>query len=337
MSQILQAFFQLGLPDTRGAKWVTAYGEGMPMEGLLRDSQNGTIAGNAWLVREESGGIVDLVVGQNQRLRGRRNDGSQAPEAGKKEFLPQVQVQAADLDKDMAILAAAAEKKMTGSESGSNSIPEYEQRQKTQGAGRALLFLAHLERQDRGDYVSKVLPGVLAQASSADKALDAAVSLVADGRLAQLSNEWETRGDAAAYARGLEALAGEFSRGWDHRDAALLLARRIRNPTPAPEASDANAKKAAGLLLALKPEGLSELPMEHNWMLPGPIPGSEFNPVSPSSPLTEDQVSTTAESGTAPRSALTVFLSGKRTAAAALARLLNDHRLVHIPRNSESR
>ena len=49
--QALDIFFQLGLPDTRGAKWMKAYGPGISHREMLPGRN---FSGNAWLVREEA-------------------------------------------------------------------------------------------------------------------------------------------------------------------------------------------------------------------------------------------------------------------------------------------
>jgi hypothetical protein len=339
----MEVFFQLGLPDTRGAKWVTASGDGVPNERMIEDFNGGRPIGNAWLVREESDGSLELVVDQSQRLRARR--GGRARGASHGGTLPEVSVEPADLDQDVSVLAAAMEKKGGSGELGFSG-GDYEQARRTQSAGRALLFLAHLQRQGRLEIVRKVLPHVLAQAPTPELALDAAVSLVANGRLANLSAEWVARGDAASFARKVEALAAEFSRGWKDRDAALLLAERVRTQAPAPGASEPEAKRAAALFLALKPDELRQLPQGQNWLLPGSssrarsggldssglpeIEGLPFVGVDEPEPDVPPVESTAAVSGS-----LAKFLAGKRAAAAALARLLDDHRLLRVLRRSD--
>lgn len=102
----LEIFHQLGLPDTRGATWVQANGENVG-SAILPDHPGGGYSGNAWLIREEADGTVELVMHQCHRILGRRakeNDAeeSRTPAPGD---LPEFRITAADLDKDMKALA----------------------------------------------------------------------------------------------------------------------------------------------------------------------------------------------------------------------------------------
>jgi hypothetical protein len=329
--QALEGLFQLGLPDTRGAKWVTAYVGGWPQQPMLPNA-SGDRMGNAWLLREEPGGTVELVVDQSRRLRARRREGDDGTK--KSTALPIAHIQPADLEKDMATLAAAVAK---NGAPGGREYSEYDYRQARalQGVGQALLFLAHLQRQGRGEFVGRTLPGVLALAPAPEQAVDAAVSALASGRLAQLTDEWIARGDAQAFANGVEALAAQFSRGWKQRDAALLLAQRARTPVPSPHTGDPAAQKTAAFLFGLRPGELDQPAQRGNWLLPS-IPGVKSEAGDAEAP---DPAPTSAD--VAPSSDSTVhdplapLLAGKRTAAAALARLLDDHRLLRVRRDTE--
>lgn len=146
-------------------------------------------------------------------------------------------------------------------------------------AGGALLFLAQLQRQGCGDFVSEALPLVLASVPSPEMALDGVASLIADSQLASLVRAWVEKGDAAAYSAGIEKVAVTFPRGWRNREAALLLSERLRAQKPSPLAEESDARLAAGLLLNLKPAQFRELPLGRNWFMHGLSggPSSEFS------------------------------------------------------------
>src|SRR5688500_5728066 len=66
----LEGLFQLGLPDTRGAKWVMAHVMNMPIQfETILPREQGNLRGNAWMLREEPDGTMELIVNQSQRVR----------------------------------------------------------------------------------------------------------------------------------------------------------------------------------------------------------------------------------------------------------------------------
>jgi len=61
--QALETLFEVGLPETRGGKWVTAQlqdGNGGGI--LLLGDEAAGYTGNAWLVREEKNGTAELII-----------------------------------------------------------------------------------------------------------------------------------------------------------------------------------------------------------------------------------------------------------------------------------
>ena len=77
--QALETLFKVGLPETRGGKWVTAQlqdGNGGGI--LLLGDEAAGYTGDAWLVREEKNGTAELIILAagwgflTQRRRGRR-------------------------------------------------------------------------------------------------------------------------------------------------------------------------------------------------------------------------------------------------------------------------
>ncbi|MCE9611943.1 MAG: hypothetical protein K8R23_17230 [Chthoniobacter sp.] len=110
------------------------------------------------------------------------------------------------------------------------------------------------------------LPQVVALAQSPEQAVDGAVSLLADAQLASFAETWNAGGDATRYAAALEALVAKFPRGWVQREAASLLAARVRSRTARRRGG---CETAADFLLKLKPAQVAEVPLERNWFLPG--------------------------------------------------------------------
>ena len=328
-TQALAIFLKLGLPDARGAKWVQAQladGDGGGI--LLPGGGEARYSGNAWLVREEKNGTVELIVGHTRRVRARRVKGEEDASAGK---LPAVQIQDADLEADLQKLAVALKPGGKASRSSISVGGEYlsgEEARPAMAAG-ALLLCAHLQQQGRTAQAAALLREALAFAPDSAAALDSAVSMIAEGRLRQLTDEFLEKRDAAGYAQAIEKLAGEFPRGWAKRDAALFLAQRAREQKPAPGADEAGAKKAAGLLLALKRDQLQSLPLNSNWLIAadGEAPGGRARRSYRGRRMTPDSPDATAPAGPA-----AAFFAERRTAFAAVARLLDDHRLVALRR-----
>ena len=332
-------FFQLGLPETRGAKWVTAHGPGVPMNFAMQQGRGAQLSGNAWLVREEPDGTVELVVEQSRRVRLQRGDRT-ARLAGKSS-LPRVHITPAELDKDVDKFAASYSNKPSVEDGTESHGDDYRHEAAQRAHGSSLLFLAHLHRQGRTDFAAKLLPQVLVHAPSPDTILDQAISMLADGRLADASGDWVTRGDAAAFAKAIEQLTTAFSRGWKSREAALLLLERVRAPQPARGAEDAAAKKAAALLLALRSEQLRELPRGRNWLLPGTAGGASSSALAMAMMSGLDDLAVAPELAAdeplppaASATPLSAFFAESRRAAAALAHLLDDHRLLRVVRTS---
>ena len=334
-AQALGSFLKLGLPDARGGKWVKArLADGHSGDGLLLPGgDEAGYSGNAWLVREEKNGTVELIMDHTRRVRAQRVKGEDEEETAG--ALPAVQIQPADLDADLQKLAAAL--KPSGAKN-RNSVRvgddyiDSDEAPAAMAAG-ALLFCAQLQQQGRGAQVATLLPAVLAFAPAPADALDFALSLLADDRLRQLTDAFLEKRDGAAYAQGIEKLAGDFPRGWRKRAAALFLARRVREQKPAPEADDAGAKKAAVLLLALKSDQLQALPMNSNWLIPADGPaqdGSSGRRYRGRRMVVEDS------EGAPPGGPAAAFFAERRTAFAAVARLLDDQRFVALRRGEVS-
>jgi hypothetical protein len=325
----LEQFFELGLPDAKSGKWVRAYLRESAQEPAMPGGYNARYSGNAWLLRDEKG-IVEVVTGDGRFVRGKKPKGDNAG-TGDEGPMPMLQIQPADLEKDIKVFTAALKNPLGGRYT--RDI-EDTARQTAHMAGGSLLFLAQLQRQGRGDFVREALPQVLAMAASPEKALDGAVTLLADAQLANLTRDWNRNGNTAAYAAGIEALAAKFPRGWEHREVAGLLAVRLREQKPAALAAEPDAKHAAEFLLKLEPAQFGELPLGQNWFISsgggGRMSGFPMPPgIQDIGAMIEDEDGG-PEKPMKHDSAVGVFFTKKREAALALAKLLDDRRFVRF-------
>jgi len=324
LEKALEKFFALGLPEAKGGKWVRFSSENSEPGGTMPGDYNTQYSGNAWLVREEKG-VAQLVTSDGRVVRGKRARDDEE-ESGGGDGARRVMIQPGSLEQDLKVFAAALKAPLPRQFARDD---EDAVRGRARMAGGALLFLAQLQRQGRGDFVRAALPQVVALAKSPEQAVDGAVSLLADAQLASLAETWNAGGDAARYAAALEVLVAKFPRGWEQREAASLLAVRVREQAPGPLAGEADAKQAADFLLKLKPAQAAELPLERNWFLPGGGQGGRF----PSGEDDEEETETPAKTG----SAVAAFFAKKRETAVALAKLLDDRRFLRLDRVENSR
>lgn len=328
-------FFQLGLPDTRGAKWMTDPSLTFsPMQ--LPHTSSVRVTGNTWLLKEAGDGMVDVVKDQTTKIRAWNIGQRSAPRNKKPAAAPQVFLQLADLEKDLQQLEAVLAGK---DEIESEDYGGDDEASKAKPFGSALLFLAHLHRQGRTEIAAKLFPMTLAHAPSPVAAMDAAISGIANGRLDQLNKDWISKGDTAAYIKGLEALGAEFSRGWANRGAAMHLAGRLRQQKPSGKRSP-EATKLASMLKALKPEELRKLPLNQNWFVAGGdgVPISNFNEISEMGEEVgevdgedEAEVQPPASNKNNKKGPLDLlFTEKKKQTAAALIELLDDTTFIRV-------
>jgi hypothetical protein len=263
-AKVLDKFFDLGLHEAKGGKWVRIFTMDSEDGGAMPGAGNAQYSGNAWLVREEHG-VIDAIMSDGRVLRGKKMK-DEGDDPRDDEDLPPLQIQPANLDGDLKIFTATLKMKDGGRFSGDENT---QAQMKERIAGGALLFLAQLQRQGRGDFVNEALPLVLASVPSPEMALDGAVSLIADSQLALLARTWVENGDASAYAEGIAKVVANFPRGWKIREAALLLSDGLRAQKSSPFAAESDARLAAGLLLKLKPAQFRELPIGRNWFIHG--------------------------------------------------------------------
>ena len=129
----LDLLFELGLPDTKSAKWVQA--QGSMTTGQLFDEDGfgpgAEEAGNAWAI-DEKGGVVTLLMVDGTRVKAiAAKDGSDAPGDGD---LPPAIVKPADWNKDAAAFLARL-KKIVEKSKGSDDENDYRLRTR-HSAGR---------------------------------------------------------------------------------------------------------------------------------------------------------------------------------------------------------
>ncbi len=372
ISQLLEGLFELGLPTVRGAKWVMAGMEYSLTSNGLPPIRNSQYSGNAWLVKEEKDGTVELIFNQSKRVRGQRADAKNPNQ------LPKIHIRPADLDKDIALLKESligkdkSHKSHTSHNSDEADVPaeseepeetenfgvneDYEQRAKIQAAGTTLLFIAHLHELGRKESVDELFPALFKLVPSPGTVLDLAVANLANGMVEELSRDWLTSGDSIKFAKALDELHARFARGWKARDAAKMLAGRLRTPAVALESKHPDAVRVATFLLSLKSDDLKQLQRGGNWLLPAPTkpesiprdamddPEMELSGSDEDSMEPEDEEIEPEQARVKPGNAKTekspgaaFFTENPGATAAGLARLLEDHRFVRIMRsNSDS-
>ena len=279
-------------------------------------------SGNGWLLREERG-VIHAMTADGRVIRGKRMNGDD-PMPGGEGGLQPVQIQPANLDADLKVFSEALKPKAAAQYARNENAQA-----KSRNAGGALLFLAQLQRQGRADFVREMLPQVLASMPSPELALDGAVSLLADAQLAVLAHQWVEKGDASAYAAAIGNLVATFPRGWGNREAASLLAAKLRSQAPSPLATENDARIAAALLLKLKPAEFQQLPVGQNWFIQGSRRGRSFGQslFAADGGSDEDQPPGKPAKKNAEVAA---FFKNKRAAAIALAKLLDDHRYLRV-------
>ncbi len=325
----LGIFGELGLPHSKGAKWVRAYVEsGNNHDQELPTSGQKQYTGNAWLLRESSDGTVELLVEQCRRVTGRLVDREGRNSGGKKDSLPRVQLTPANLDTDIALLTEA----LNAARNPARAENDYEIEQTQKKTGIVLLFAAHLQEQGRKGAAENLVSGALAVSVSPKAAVDAAVCEIADGQCDELAQRWIKTGDTKAYITAIKKLQDTFPRGWVGWGAAGLLIERLQNPIPGALANDPTAIKAAAFLQALTPDDARAISQRGNWLNPANAGafGSAQEVEYPDDGEPKDS-SAGAPDPAKSNSRLSMLANNPRDLANGLARLLGDHRLLRIP------
>lgn len=326
-------FLQLGLPDTRGAKWVKVQPGNFTTFFLNDDlpvsDKNAFVgySGNAWLLSEDENGIVELVIHQSQKIRARRIVPTQKRNLESGDHLHDVIIDPGDIDRDLDALRSAMPKSV---------LPN----------GHTFLFFVHLQNQGRMEAVRKLFPQLSIGSATTD-ILNQAVSAVADGRLTILNQQWSENGDVGAYSKGLEKLTIDFPRGWAKLDSVVSLLQVLSQQPPVEEINNPEAEKAAEVIMGLTLERLDRwrAEKEENWLLPRShdfklrinqrmgIPGSfgssRWKMISQ---LPINGIESPNDDPLPENDPLMIFLAGKQKAAAGLLDLVDDHRLLKILR-----
>lgn len=319
----LDVLFELGLPNTKGAKWVNVRGSFATSE-LFSENRWGdgsSSAGNGWMVKELPGGICEVVLNQTQVLRVKRGKAESEDIGGGAQI---GLITEADLTRDAkAFLESVRKVSETAKKSNED---DYRLEQMRRDCGPAILFIAHLERNGQQAIAREAFPLVLSLAGSTDAALDSAISALATQRLKLLAEGWERNGDAAAYASGIDAMLSQYSRGWKGAQAARQLAQRLRASGSVKHA-ESDVDETARLLLGLTREQIESLPMGSPWMLPTAKDASEAMQFMGSF-RSRGQLSRDGVGEIKPSAALDSFFKDSRRAVVHLAKLVDDRRIM---------
>ncbi|MCF7733966.1 MAG: hypothetical protein K9N23_19925 [Akkermansiaceae bacterium] len=315
----LERFFELGLPDVKGAQWVKVecHDQEPVIPGTVASNVNDNFSGNGWLLSERKG-RVEVLQSQGQLIRARRyRAGSRSPDEW--DTTKEAVVRPADLDHDIKVFPKALEETARSHNPGT---PQ----QRDHLVAAALLFLAELQRHGHAEFARLTLPEVLALAPSREKAFAAAWALVGEGRLGVIVGDWMNGGKTVATADALDALVAKFPEGWADREAVRLLATRMRRQEEAPLAGEPDAKEAAEFLMKLTVPQIEGLRFG-NWLIPQRdeqqryVPGGGFCGSSPFA---------TAGGRETTDDAIAAFLAKRRETAAALVKLLDDRRFLRF-------
>lgn len=200
----LDLFFELGLPDSRGAVWAT-FGGG----GYSYGSSTLGLTGNCWWFRgpRGKGGRVILDQTSVHEL---------VSEQGEEPVVADLE---ADIQELKSNLDQAAQRRTQHS--------EFDESSDDAGAGTALLFVAQLHRR-KHPAAAELMPKIIALAKSPEAALGSAIVALANGKCQESLDRWLKGGSSLAYAEELERVIEQFPRGWTQRDAAVKLAKMLR-------------------------------------------------------------------------------------------------------------
>lgn len=159
-ARLLEKFFELGLPEVKGAKWVQAYSEDGG-QAALPGGYNTNYNGNAWLVGEANG-VVEVVFVNGVRVKGRKGNGD-SPDA---DGPSRIMIQPAKVDADMKAFCQT----LKSPEQILQHTNSAESRSRL--AGGVLIALAQFQRNGHGDFVKEHFPYALRLAASPAGALD---------------------------------------------------------------------------------------------------------------------------------------------------------------------
>ena len=218
-------YYQMGLPDVRGAKYVrlNVYNGDLARESMQMYELD--LGGNAWLLGEENGrGRFVMNPGRAcdvldyKPLRGQK-PGAAGPAAGV--------WQEADLARDVAKTVSFLEKKVE-----ERSENDWTFRQN--GYGYLLLLAVHYHAQGHAREAARICDLLFEHAGDFRVVLVQALNVLADIQYEEASDRFAASGDWAAYRADLEALLARYPLGWQARPAVERLAEKIRARLEAP-------------------------------------------------------------------------------------------------------
>lgn len=326
----LAVLIEHGLPDVREAQRVSVeYSVHVQTYGDPPGPDRKRVTQHAWLVREEPGGRLTLVMDEVRVVYGQRATSAELDERDEQlqplPAVPQMVLTGLDLRAEIKRVSPARQLRLTPA-GNPEAVPEDDL-----SASETLLFLAHLQQRRQPDIKALLAQALLAK--MLPDILESALEVLADAQLENLCDRWIETGDAKEYATGLETLVKQFPRGWENREGVRLLAGHARAAANQPPENE-----AAALLMTVRAADLAQLPIDRNWLFPpskAPPPWSEFpkerqliwGDKTVWAPLTRAE-------GAAPTPVEKLF--ERRLSAAELLRpLLNSHRPSRILRERE--
>lgn len=206
----LDVLFELGLPDTREATWVSYFAPGYQSQAWpLR-----TMSGSAWSIESGTSDTRRIILLQAASLVVKSPGSRPAP---------------VDLAKDVSEFAQQIKSFTRRSRQGPASTFALSSDGRT--IGEALLFVAHLHRRNE-PRADELLQQLINGSPSPEAALDSGITALAAAKCIELRETWLRGGSNEEYAAALEALSERLSRGWAHREAAGTLIEALRKPNP---------------------------------------------------------------------------------------------------------
>ena len=191
--------------------------------------------------------------------------------------------------------------------------------------GEYFVLAAQIDALGDPDLANELAAALFALVGHPYRIIDAAVSLVADARLARLTNEFHASSDWTSYRDGLTGLVREFPRGWDRRSGVLILGENVRDrltippPRLAREAMEILPQGSEKILeeIMASSDGGKLGYLQGDWLLP-PLPREEES----------GEVGDVGESeASAERSSLEELLGLKADALPFLAAMVESDRL----------
>lgn len=324
-----------GLADVRGAQRVSIeYSIGQDLIGHAPDRNRVKVPG--WLLREEPGGRLTLLVNEIRELHGQRATRAELDEwdEASRPLPPEPRVVITPLEVREEIKRLLQGRKAPARPQAESTVDDPNPPKEADGSpSETLLFLAHLQQRQQPEVkalLARVLP-----AGKLPALLTESLDAMANTQLENLYDRWIDTGDASAYATGLETLARQSWRGWAKRDGVRLLAGYARAAATHPPENE-----TAAFLSGLRDANIPELPLETNWLLPKsrvqrlPAPDAyEFSSYS----LGNRNIFLMPEKArAAAASPVAAFFHGRLVTAKLLLPLLESHRPSRLLRDPSS-